>query len=188
MVPRPTIRRYAPPAHACRTVAFALACAGAAVLGGCGAGTSDGSTSEGAGGHDCGLYEVPTGTDLTTPVEKFSTNVMEIFFENCGSATCHGATSPTGGLMLGSTVSEAAATYDGLVNVASDELVTMPYVTPGKPEQSYIMHKLDGDQCYYDEQCAGHKCLASMPNLGTTLPPATRDIVRRWIAQGAMNN
>jgi hypothetical protein len=64
----------------------------------------------------------------------------------------------------------------------------MPYVTPGKPEESYLMHKLDGDQCYFDDQCLGHRCQASMPNLGTSLPVGTRDIVRRWIAQGAMNN
>jgi hypothetical protein len=150
--------------------------------------TSTGSGATGTGGHDCALYQEPAGTDLSTPVESFKTNVMAIFAENCASSSCHGATPPTGNLSLGGTEAAAPATYKALVNVMSGELTTMPYVTPSMYEESYLMHKLDADQCYYDEQCVGHLCLAAMPNLGTTLPTGTRDIVRRWIFQGAMNN
>jgi len=160
-----------------------------ALLAACSSGSSaTGSGGSGAGGHDCALYQEPAGTDLTMPVESFKTNIMGIFAENCGSATCHGGAAPTGGLLLGGTEAAAPATYKALVNVMSGELPTMAYVTPGMYAESYLMHKLDADQCYYDEQCLGHLCLAAMPNLGTTLPTGTRDIVRRWIAQGALDN
>jgi hypothetical protein len=170
-------------AAAITAVALLAACSS-----GGGASGSGSGGDAGTGGHDCALYQEPAGTDLSTPVESFKTNVMSIFAENCASSTCHGGTAPTGGLMLGSTEAAAPATYAALVNVMSTELPTMPYVKPGMYTDSYLMHKLDADQCYYDEQCVGHMCLASMPNLGTSLPTGTRDIIRRWIFQGAMNN
>ena len=137
---------------------LAAAITAVALLAAC---SSNGDGASGAGGHDCGLYKEPAGTDLSTPVESFKTNVLGIFAENCASTMCHGATAPTGGLMLGSTEAAAPATYKALVNVMSEELPTMPYITPGMYAESYLMHKLDADQCYYDEQCVGHMCLAS---------------------------
>jgi hypothetical protein len=51
------------------------------------------------------------------------------------------------------------------------------------------MHKLDGDQCQFDSQCSGGSCLSLMPSGGSELlPVANRDLLRRWIAQGAANN
>jgi len=65
----------------------------------------------------------------------------------------------------------------------------MPLVTASDPSKSYLMHKLDGDQCQYNAECSGQSCLSLMPSGGTQLlPVATRDVVRRWIAQGAQNN
>ncbi len=179
-----TMKAKAEVAAAITAVALLVACSS----GGDASGSGTGGGASGAGGHDCALYEEPAGTDLSTPVESFKTNIMEIFFENCASASCHGGTPPTGGLALGGMEADAPATYKALVNVMSGDLPTMPYVTPGMYSESYLMHKVDADQCYFDEQCVGHMCLASMPNLGTTLPVGTRDILRRWIFQGAMDN
>jgi hypothetical protein len=135
---------------------------------------------------------VPSGTDLKTPVESFKDDVMPIFDANCGSSSCHGsAAAPTGGIFLGASTangSDSAEVYVGLVGPGSEELPSMPYVTPGAPSLSYLQHKLDGDQCHYDAECAGESCVAAMPNGGMLLPVATRDVVRRWIAQGAKDN
>ena len=65
----------------------------------------------------------------------------------------------------------------------------MPLVTPGSPEKSFLMHKLDADQCAYAAACTVADCGAKMPRDGTMpLAPQNRDNVRRWIAQGAGDN
>jgi hypothetical protein len=61
----------------------------------------------------------------------------------------------------------------------------MPYVTPGDPEQSFLMHKLDGDLCVLEERCVDGSCGKTMPSGNELLPEASRDAIRRWIAQGA---
>jgi len=57
------------------------------------------------------------------------------------------------------------------------------------------MHKLDGDQCTLNElkACVATKtqytdCGQQMPYSSPPLDEPTRDIFRRWIAQGAKNN
>jgi hypothetical protein len=141
----------------------------------------------------CPAYQVPAGTDLTTPIVSFKTDVMPIFNANCGASSCHGAaTSTPGFIFLGSEAaagSDASTVAAGLVGKFASELSAIPIVTAGDPTKSYIMHKLDGDQCLYDSQCVGGSCLAEMPNgLGHPLAATTRDVVRRWIAQGAKND
>jgi hypothetical protein len=165
-----------------------LACSSPGKSDGNGGGSSTSSAGTGGG---CEAYQVPAGTDLTTPTVSLQNDVMQIFNGNCGASACHGMTNVPGGLFLGA---ESAAGSDfstvrsGLVGVPAIELGTMPYVTASTPEKSYLMHKLDGDQCQYDSMCASGSCLATMPNGGTQLPVATRDTVRRWIAQGALDN
>jgi hypothetical protein len=147
----------------------------------------------GGDGGACPPYVVPAGTDLTMPVVSFKNDVMKVFNTSCGLSTCHGSTTaPQGNLFLGAESamrSDAAAVYAGLVGKASGELPSMPFVTAGDPSKSYLMHKLDGDQCQYDAQCSGGSCMALMPSGGTQpLPVATRDTIRRWIAQGAADD
>ena len=158
----------------------------------CGGTDRTGDNSDGGGGS-CPAYLVPAGTDLTQPAVSFKNDVMKLFNNNCGLSTCHGSvTAPEGGLFLGAESamrSDAAAVHAGLVGHLSSELGSMPFVTASDPSKSYLMHKLDGDQCQYNAQCSGKSCLSLMPSGGTQLlPVATRDVVRRWIAQGAQNN
>ena len=58
-------------------------------------------------------------------------------------------------------------------------------VTPGDPDKSFLLHKLDGDLCVFDESCANGSCGAPMPENNPALPEDKRDAIRRWIAQGA---
>jgi hypothetical protein len=88
----------------------------------------------------------------------------------------------------------------GIVNVKSIELPSMNYVTAGMPEESFLMHKMDGDQCQFVSMCStsgsapAQMCGVVMPQAGCALEPTTaggvnpRDTVRRWIAQGALDN
>jgi hypothetical protein len=137
---------------------------------------------------------VPTGDNLMSPTTALKADVMVVFNNNCGAAACHGSTSSAenpSGLFLGSETAkgaDSAQVYAALVNKKGNELASMSFITPGNPSQSYLMHKMDGDQCQFDAECGG-SCLAEMPNgLGHVLPSTTRDIVRRWIAQGAKND
>lgn len=141
----------------------------------------------------CVAYVPPPTTDLTTPVMSFQANVMNLLNSHCGSGMCHGSTDhPTGGVFLGSSGAMGADAHDAytaLVGAPSGELGGMSFVTPGDPARSYLMHKLDGDQCQFDAQCSAGDCQHSMPSdLEVLIPPAERDIVRRWIAQGAHEN
>jgi hypothetical protein len=142
-------------------------------------------------GAKCETYVVPAGTDLTKPTVSFEKDVLPIFVQSCAFTSCHGATSgANNGVTLGSKTqpNDASALRGNIVGVKAPELPTMNFATPGDPSQSYLMHKLDGDQCKLDAQCTKASCQSSMPQGGDVLPVATRDVVRRWIAQGALAN
>jgi hypothetical protein len=182
-----TTRFAAAPALLCAL----LACSSSKSSGGGGSDTGSSSASGAGTGGGCEAYQVPAGTDLTTPTVSLQNDVMPIFNDNCGAAACHGTANTPGGLFLGAESAEGSdfsTVRTGLVGVAAIELASMPYVTASTPEKSYLMHKLDGDQCLFDAMCAGGSCLATMPNGGIQLPVMTRDTVRRWIAQGALDN
>ncbi len=137
----------------------------------------------------CMPYVPPSSTDLMTPTVSFKTDVMPVFLMNCASTSCHGlASSPKGNLFLGAKATDAATVYGGLVGKTSAQLPSMPFVTASDPTSSYLMHKLDADQCMFQAQCAGHDCLQAMPYDTASLAVDTRDTVRRWIAQGAAQN
>jgi len=174
-------------------LSFLTACSSANTAGGSGGADTGGSASSSAGvGGGCQPYQVPAGTDLTTPTVSLKNDVVVgIFNASCGAAACHGSPTGLGVVQLGSETAagaDASQVRTGLVGVDSAELATMPYVTAGDPTKSYLMHKMDGDQCQFDAQCAGASCLATMPNGGVVLPVPQRDVVRRWIAQGALDN
>ncbi len=143
------------------------------------------SSSTPTPGGGCSEYTPPASFDATKPT-SFSKDVIVVFQKSCAFSTCHGATTGNAnGAFLGN---DPARVHAGLVNVKSPELPTMNFVTPGDPKQSYLMHKLDGSQCTLDKQCTNGSCQDSMPKNDTSLPVETRDIVRRWILQGAKND
>lgn len=142
-------------------------------------------------GDQCKTYSVPSGTDLTTPAVSFKNDVVPIFVLSCAFTTCHGAASGQNqGVYLGSKTGDpgAAKIYAATVGVASSELAAMPYVSAGDPSKSYLMHKIDGDVCTLNAQCTGQTCGDTMPQGNALLDVATRDTIRRWIAQGAKND
>jgi hypothetical protein len=158
------------------------------VLGSC----SDSSPAPATGGG-CVAYTTPPGFDPKTPMTSFARNVMPLFDQSCSFSSCHGSTSDSkGNLFLGaqnSAGADAKTARMNIVSVMSQENPTMPYVTPGDPSKSYLMHKMDGDQCLFESSCTKPDgCQSSMPQGLDPLPVDQRDIVRRWIAQGAQDN
>ena len=128
---------------------------------------------------DAAAPAVPSGG----PAVSFVNDVFPIIDASCALAPCHGSADhgANQGLYLGSS---AASAWAALVNVPAPELPSMKFVEPGSPEASYVMHKLDGDQCRFEGACAG-SCGARMPFGGAQLPGIERDAIRRWIAEGA---
>jgi len=174
------MRFASPPAFSRRLGALAATIALAAMV--CSCTSSSGSSS----GSSCDDYQPPAGFDATTPSVSFANDVMPIFGQSCAFSTCHGSTTgPANGVFLGK---DPARVFTAIIGVHGDELQTMPFVTPGDPRQSYLMRKMDGSQCALDSQCSGGTCQSSMPKNESLLDLPTRDVVRRWIAQGAKNN
>jgi hypothetical protein len=133
-----------------------------------------------------------TTANMMMPTVSFKTDVMPVFAASCSSSSCHGITdSPRGGLFLGAELkhgADASTVYTGLVGKASPQLPEMPFVTASDPSKSYLMHKLDGDQCMFETSCVGGDCQKSMPYDTGALSIENRDVIRRWIAQGATQN
>lgn len=165
-------------------------------LGGCG-GESDGDTADGAACFDYSTF------DGTTPATTFKADVLPIFQRSCGlSPTCHGdPTSPVEGnqqrTYLGPPQTETA-TQDQIdaimaanVNKTSIKGAPMKLITPGDPENSFNMHKMDG-LCAANKPCEGvgpgSGCGETMPQKSAILSEDERNIIRRWIAQGAKND
>jgi hypothetical protein len=117
---------------------------------------------------------------------SFSKDVLPVFAQSCAFSTCHGSTTgAANGVFLGR---DGPKVHAAIVGVKGDELTTMPFVNPGNPRESYLMRKMDGSQCALDAQCTGGSCQSSMPKGDLPLEVERRDIVRRWIAQGAKND
>ena len=150
--------------------------------------TSSSSSSSGSSGG-CKAYD-PGAIDLQNPKVSFKKDVVAgVFNGSCGFSSCHGsATSPQGGLFLGTQSaqgSDSSTVQKKIVGVPSQELPEMPFITANDPQKSYLMHKMDGDICQF--QCPGG-CFDTMPQGSDLLTTDRRDVVRRWIAQGAQDN
>lgn len=183
-----------------------------------GGGTTDGSstsdassTSDGSGTADTTAGSGTTDTtgmpdacfdystfDGTRPSASFLVDVLPVFQQSCGlSMTCHGSQVPVAPNhpYLGPSPANQATPQDieeifaQIVGVASVTEPSLAIVTPGEPESSILMHKLDATlECDALACAQADGCGAPMPLRGTQLPDDQRDAIRRWIAQGAQNN
>jgi uncharacterized protein (TIGR03118 family) len=89
---------------------------------------------------------------------------------------CSGCHTGVGAVLPGSmNLSNASATFASLVNVTSGEVSTLKRVTPGDPNNSYVIQKLEGTASVG----------ARMPAGGPFLDQATINGVRAWIQAGA---
>lgn len=99
----------------------------------------------------------------------------EVFTPVCSA--CH--TGPTSNVLpSGMNLSSTADSFAALVGVASIQVPALDRVDPGNPDDSYIIHKLEGTQS------VGTR----MPQGGPFLDQETIDNIRQWITDGAPNN
>lgn len=136
----------------------AVACAGD------GTGPSSNNNNNGGGNNGGG-----------TPT--FSADIQPIFTSNCALSGCHAASSPQQGQNL-----SAGQAYANIVNVQSMEVPTLLRVKPGAPDESYLVHKIQGTQGTVGGTGG------QMPLGGTPLSAAQIATIRAWITAGAQNN
>jgi hypothetical protein len=104
-------------------------------------------------------------------------DVQPVFSGNCALSGCHAGASPAQGMNLG-----AGQTFASVVNVASLELPSMNRVTPNQPNNSYLVHKVQGT--HLDVGGSG----SQMPLGRSPLSEGEIDLIRAWIAAGARPN
>lgn len=128
---------------------------------------------------------------------SFVMDVAPIFQNNCtsGGFNCHGTSQNLPYLGSADGGADPANMLVSIVDVPSPEDPAMKLVAPGDPQHSYLMHKLDWDQCTLLADCTTNnfaylnpRCGNDMPNGAAMLPLALRDTIRAWIRQGANNN
>ena len=144
------------------------------------------SSSSGESAATCVGHTSSAASTPATKAVSFKDDILPIFQQSCVFSSCHG--SPTGannGIYLGAKGSaNTTGIRDALVGKSSARMPSMKYVTPGKPESSYLLHKLDGNFCGLDA-CADGKCGDRMPRGGDALDEGLISVVEAWIAQGA---
>jgi hypothetical protein len=91
--------------------------------------------------------------------------------------SCAGCHSGTGTALPASmNLTSASASHASLVNVPSVQVPALRRVLPGNPDQSYLIHKLQGGPNIVGSQ---------MPRFGPPLDQPTIDAIRQWITNGA---
>ena len=112
--------------------------------------------------------DVAADTDVAPP-PTFDRIDSKILRPSCGFSACHGA----GGAPF--ITGNKASDYANLVNAASNAKNGAVLVIPGDPENSYLMHKLEG---------AADIEGGRMPPTSALTPKQIQEI-RDWIAAGA---
>ena len=106
-----------------------------------------------------------------------SGDVQPIFTGNCLFSGCHAGSSPQEGMNLG-----AGQAFSSVVNVAARQLLSMNRVTPNQPDNSYLVHKVQGT--HLDVGGSGDR----MPQGRSPLSQSDIDLIRAWIQEGAQPN
>ncbi len=118
-----------------------------------------------------------SGDDTSGPLSH-AADIRDIWTQNCLGMGCHspGQSSPD----------LETDPYNAIVDVMPVS-AAVPYIDPGSPQTSYLMHKLDATHAL-DANLGGCGCGGAggpMPLGATLLDQSVRDMVRSWIEQGA---
>ena len=116
----------------------------------------------------------PVSQPAPAAAVSFSRDIVPVLRTQC--ATCHMTGQEPGNMAL-----HPGAAYATLVNVKSP-VSGLVRVVPGKPEQSYLLMKLQGT--HLDHGGKGVRMPFSLP----PLPQKDIDRIAAWISQGAKNN
>ena len=129
----------------------------------------DGDNDDNAGGDLVSTFT------FTTPASVGTLTMLktQIFTPNCALSGCHTGASPAQDMNL-----SASQIYTNIVNVSSAEVPSLMRVTPGDPDNSYLIHKVEGTASVG----------ARMPLGQAALTSAEIDMIRQWILDGAQDN
>lgn len=109
------------------------------------------------------------------PIEPTLSSIQaNVFSTSCALSGCHAGSSPQQGLNL-----SAGQARQNLVNVQSRERPALDRVEPGSPDDSYLIHKVEGRSGIVGQR---------MPLGQPRLSEEKIDALREWIAQGAPDN
>ncbi len=113
-------------------------------------------------------------TDTTGAGPTWTEVHDEILMPSCGLAGCHAAPSANG-----MELSDAATSYDEVVDAPSFGVPTDVLVAPGDSDASYLIHKLEGAATIAGDP---------MPPPFGGQDPTDVQAIRDWIDAGAANN
>ena len=118
----------------------------------------------------------------TVPTEgpvSFADHIHPILASTCALSGCHGsnANPPEKPMVL-----SAGQAYDNIVGVASVQLPALLRVSPSQPDDSYLVHKIQGMQLAVGG--SGDRMPLGQPALSQSII----DLIRRWITEGALRN
>jgi hypothetical protein len=123
---------------------------------------------------DLDLKPLPTvgsqAGDQAVAQPSFRNDIQPIFTARCAVVGCH--ITPTEA-NLGLVLKDAETARANIVDVPSGEVQGVFRVVPGDSATSWLMIKLDTGE---------------MPKQGGMLSQGTRDTIRNWIDQGALDN
>jgi hypothetical protein len=168
--------------------------AGGTGAGGTGAGgsTGGGAGAGGGGAAGCQTFDYARYQAPATPV-SLKTDLVPIFQKSCSlSSGCHSDKSrvlPRLGPATGVPDATALQTIRSELLAAATQVPALKFVSPGKPEESYLMNKIDGTF-----GCMGFACMTQagcgerMPQLLDPLEVEKTNKIRDWIKQGAPAN
>lgn len=121
------------------------------------------------GGDETGAASGASGAPGGPLEPRIESIQAHVFSPHCVS--CHSGAGARNGLRL----DDAQTSYDNLVNVRATEFPLLFRVEPGHPDDSYLVHKLEGTQAVGER----------MPQGQSPLSPETIAVIRQWIADGA---
>ncbi len=130
------------------------------IIAGCTAGSGEGLDISGR----------PLSEGGNVPLAPTLASVQANVF-NPSCTVCHSGANAPQGLRL-----DAANSFTNLVGVPSRQASSFLRVAPGNPDQSYLIHKLEGTASTGEQ----------MPLGGPPIPQPTINFVRQWITDGAL--
>jgi hypothetical protein len=95
-----------------------------------------------------------------------------VFTPTCATSNCHNGANPAGGLDL----RDADTSHAQLVDVPSQDDPMILRVAPGAPDDSYLVHKIEGTAAQGQQM---------PPNGAAPLSQAEIGAIRQWITDGA---
>lgn len=117
----------------------------------------------------------PVGTGPGPDPEPTLSSIQEnIFDTNCALSGCHAGANPQQGMNL-----SAGESFGSMVGVPSQERPSLLRVNPGNPDDSYLVHKIEGRSGIVGER---------MPLGRSPLSNDQINLIRTWIVNGAQDN